>query len=92
MPEVSQYTFTLQEVAEALVKKAGLHEGVWQVLFNFNLGAGNFGAEENVALPGAIATISGLGLLKAEPKSPPNLVVDASVVNPPEKKTKRTAN
>jgi hypothetical protein len=89
MPEIAQYNFSLTEVVEALIKKADLHEGMWQLQVNLNLGAGNFASDPNTALPGAIVTIGEIGLTKGEPSSPRNLVVDASLVNPAKRRTVR---
>lgn len=89
MPEIAQYNFSLAEVVEALIKKADLHEGLWQLQVNLNLGAGNFASDPNTALPGAIVTIGELGLIKGEPNAPRNLVVDANLVNPAKKRTAR---
>lgn len=82
MPEISQYTFSLTEIMEVLVKEADLHEGMWQLLISFNFGAGNFPVDAKTHLPGAVATIASIGLSRAEANSPPNLVVDAAKVNP----------
>jgi hypothetical protein len=37
MSEVNQYMFKYPEIAAALVKQAGLHEGKWQIIMTFGL-------------------------------------------------------
>ena len=51
MPEVSQFTFKYQEVLEALIQKAGLHEGKWQLVMSFGLAAMNMGPNEASLFP-----------------------------------------
>lgn len=82
MPEASQYLFTPKEVLEALVKRAGVHEGRWMILANFGLSAGNFGPSADQMHPGAIVAILQLGIQRAAPETPESLAVDAAVVNP----------
>lgn len=75
------YAFSHKEVVEALIKKQGLHEGVWQLYVEFKLGAGNISAEEPSQYhPAAIIPIVKIGLIVA--KEPSNLTADAAVVNP----------
>lgn len=82
MPEVDQYTFNYKEMTEALVKQAGLHEGKWQVVFSFGLGAINMGPSPAEVVPGAAVAVTSVGLRRASPESPEALVVDAAQVNP----------
>ena len=44
MAEVSQFKFDHKEVVEALIKKQGLHEGIWQLSIEFGFGAAIIGA------------------------------------------------
>ena len=70
---------TLRQVGELLVKKYGLHEGLWDLSIEIQAGIGQFGAPPDV-LPGAIFRISRIGLSKA-----PELgthTVNAAEVNP----------
>jgi len=82
MPEINQYTFPYQEVVEALIKKAGLHEGKWQLTMSFGLSGANVGTTGTDVVPAAIVPITGIGLQKAKADSPAALTVDAAVVNP----------
>ena len=85
MPETTQYTFSYKEVLEALIKKAGLHEGKWQLVMNFGLAALNMGPGPGELVPGAAVAISSIGLQKATAESPASLTADAAEVNPKRK-------
>ena len=82
MPDVDQYSFTHKETAEALVKKAGLHTGKWQLVVTFGWGAANISPEQGLGVPTAFVGVMKLGLGKAKGDTPEDLVVDAAVVNP----------
>jgi hypothetical protein len=82
MPEVNQYTFKHQEVLELLIKKAGLHEGKWQLIVTFGFTPANMGPTADQVVPGVAVSIQNLGLQKAQPGSPEALTADAAVVNP----------
>jgi len=92
VPEIDQYTFTYKELAEALVKKAGLHTGMWQLFVRFGLGAGNAGPEADQVVPTAFIPLLGIGLMKAKEDGPPGLIVDAAVVNPAPRKAKSSSS
>jgi hypothetical protein len=80
MPEASQIVFSFKEIAEALVKRQGLHEGIWGIFVKFGMGASNVGPNENSLQPAAIVPIVELGIQKFEKEN--NLSVDAAKVNP----------
>jgi len=80
MAEVQQYMFSYKEIAQALVKQQGLHEGLWCVSVTFGINATNFGPNDNDLKPTAIIPIMQFGLQRQEKES--NLTVDASKVNP----------
>ena len=82
MPEINQYSFKYAEVTEALIKKAGIHEGKWQIVLTFGLGAANMGPTPQDVVPGAAVAVTAIGLMRAQPESPEVLIVDAAVVNP----------
>jgi len=75
----NQVNFPWHDVTTALVKRAGLHEGLWQVGFAFNLRAMNVQVEKQF-LPAAMAVIEQVVLSRVEKPTP--LSVDAAVVNP----------
>lgn len=81
MSEPSQIMFSYKEVAEALVKKHGLHEGIWTLAINFGLQATNMGPNDSELKPVVMNAILGIGLQRAEKET--NLSVNAAVVNPP---------
>ena len=80
MAEVSQVIFSYKEVVEALVKKHGIHEGIWGLFVKFGIKAANIGATEVNVQPAAIIPLLELGLQKFEKEN--NISVDASKVNP----------
>lgn len=83
MAETKQLNFPLSEVATALVKMHGLHEGKWILGFEFELGAGNFGPSVTEVRPGAFAAIKNV-LLTRQDAGAPDLpfTIDAAVINP----------
>lgn len=80
MAEPSQIVFSYKEVAEALVKKQGLHEGIWGLFAKFGMQATNIGMNESDLKPSVIIPILELGLQKFDKEN--NLSVDAAKVNP----------
>jgi hypothetical protein len=82
MAEATQYTFSWAEVAEILIKKQNIHEGEWVASIEFTINAGVVGTGPTDAKPGMIVTANNVQLAKAQPNSPPHLVVDAAKVNP----------
>lgn len=80
MAEATQYTYKLKELTTLLLKNQGIHEGMWQILINFGLGAANVGANEADLAPAAIIPVLGIGIQRMPDKTP--LTVDAAEVNP----------
>ncbi len=82
MPEVQQFTFSYKEIATALIKQQGIHEGLWGLYVEFVITAGNVSTtpNSNDVLPAAIIPIQRLGLQRFDAEN--NLTVDAAVVNP----------
>lgn len=80
MAEPTQYVFAYKEVVEALVKRQGLHQGIWALYIKFGLKATNVGPAETELAPAAIIPVLEIGLQKAEKES--NLTADAAKVNP----------
>lgn len=81
MPETTQITFKYSELVELMLKKQGIHDGIWGLFVNFGLAASNIGPSEESLSPAAIVGVVGIGLQKFEKES--NLAVDAAKVNPP---------
>ena len=88
MPEVSQYVLNNKELLELIIKDAGLHEGKWMLLASFGIAPGNFGPSNAEAAPGVAVAISKIGIQRAEPHTPEEATLDASVINPPPKASK----
>lgn len=91
MGESKLITFTMPEIAEVLVKRQDIHEGLWGIYVKFGIGAANVpgGPEEGSTekgniLPAAIVPVLELGIQKFD--APNSLTVDASRVNPGGKK------
>jgi hypothetical protein len=92
MAEVETYGFDLKEVAAALIKKQGIHEGLWILAFEFNLGAGNFGSNREDVRPTAFVQINKISLVRQnEISGAPNLIVNAAEINPAQNKTAKEA-
>jgi len=41
MADVQTYVFNYKEVAEALIKKQGIHEGLWVIYMEFGIAGAN---------------------------------------------------
>lgn len=85
MAETTQFSFDLSEVAAALIKQQGLHEGRWLLAVDFQVAAGMMGSDEGEGpKPGMMARITKVHLVRKddEPPGTPGLV-DAAEVNPP---------
>lgn len=80
MAESTQITFTYPELVELMLKKQGIHEGIWGLFVNFGLAASNIGPNETSLSPAAIVGVMGIGLQKFDKES--NLTLDAAKVNP----------
>ena len=78
MADVTQFLFSYKEIVEALIRKQGIREGIWQLYLEFSIGAANIpqGPDQNNLMPAAIIPVSKIGLLKVEKEN--NLAVDAA--------------
>ena len=86
MAEAKLITFSYQEIATALVRHQGIHEGIWGIYARFGLGAANVEDPENKELlPAAVVPIRELGLQQFPDEN--NLTVNAAKVNPKPKNT-----
>jgi hypothetical protein len=89
MAEATQIVFSHKEVVEALLKKQGIHEGIWGLYARFGIGASNVGTTPSDILPAAIVPLMELGLQKFEQEN--NIAVDAAKVNPKGDRVKKAA-
>lgn len=93
MGEVKTYTFDHREVAEALIKKENVHEGLWGIYVEFGIAGANvaFGIgsgrpsvsvmpDDDNIVPAAVVPVLKLGIQRFE--KPNRLTVDAAQVNP----------
>lgn len=78
MPEAKQITFTYQEVAEMMIERLGVSEGLWGVYINFGIQGANIGPNSSDLKPSAIVPVLEIGLQRFE--EPSNLTVDAAKV------------
>lgn len=82
MENPERIMFSYQDVVESLLKRQGIHEGLWGISISFAFGAviaNSTDAPENF-LPAAIVPVREIGIQKFETES--NLTVDAAKVNP----------
>lgn len=75
-----QHFISLEEMGKFLVKRFGLHEGLWDVTFEIQIGIGHFGSTPNDVLPGSMTRISRVGLTPSVNKT--HLTIDAAEANP----------
>ncbi len=92
MAEADRYIFTYKEIAEALVRQQGIHEGLWGVYVEFGIAAANVGStpESNDVVPAAIVPVQKLGLQRFPEAN--NLTVDAAEVNPASESSAKSAS
>lgn len=72
--------FSLKDLAELLIKHKGLNDGLYNVAFKFQIAIGAVGPSPETMFPGAMFSVSGVGLEKVAQTGPHT--VDAAVVNP----------
>lgn len=91
MAEANQILFNYKEVAEALIKKQNIHEGLWGIYLEFGLGAININTEQALdsLTPAAIVPVRRIGIQRFPEAN--SLTVDAAQVNPLPTSGKRTA-
>lgn len=80
--------FSLIELTEILVKHQKLHEGLYNLSLEFQLGVGTVGPTPELICPGAMIGVSGIGLSKTEKEKANIHTVDAAKVNPAPKKSR----
>jgi hypothetical protein len=80
MAETTAITFDFKEVAELLVKKHGIHDGLWTIYVEFGIGAANVGPSPQELRPAAIIPVVKFGIQRVNEST--NLTVDAAAVNP----------
>jgi hypothetical protein len=73
--------FSLVQLTEILVKSQGLHEGLYNLSIEFQIGVGAIGPSPESICPGAMIGISRIGLLKTEEAKKNVHTVNAAEVN-----------
>jgi hypothetical protein len=78
----SEHRFTLQELAAALIRQEGIHEGQWVLNVTFAATGTSVRAdpESGSSVPGLLVSVTGVTLVQATAPSPST--IDAAVVNP----------
>ena len=79
-PVAAGTPLTMKEVAALLIKHYDFHEGKFDLLLEYQFGAGAFGPTPETVNPGVMIGIAKLGLTPSAQPGP--LTVDASEVNP----------
>ncbi len=85
MPEPTQYLLSLTELMELIIKKAGIHEGLWVPSVGMQVGMGAYGPDANQQYPGVAVAIVNFGIQKLDEANKPLpgfTPVDAAKVNP----------
>jgi hypothetical protein len=82
MPESTQITFTYKEIVETLLKREGIHEGIWGIYLEYGLAAVNVNREAGSTdlTPAAIVAMQKIGISRVEEEN--SLTVNAAEVNP----------
>ncbi len=83
--------FSLVEMTEILIKSQGLHEGLYNLSFQFQLAVGAIGPSPELIYPGAMIGISRIGLSKTEEEKANIHTVNAAEINQaPKKRARKT--
>lgn len=76
-----------RDLTSVLIKHYGLHEGLYDLLVEFQISVGAVGPDPSSLSPGAIVGLGRIGLAPAIPNS--SMATDAAVVNPMKKTSKK---
>lgn len=92
MPEAKNYLFSYAELAEIMIKKLDIHEGLWGLYLEFGLGGTNIqtSPDSKTIAPAAITIIKGIGIQRFDSHN--NLTVDAAEVNPAKGMVRKSGN
>jgi len=86
MAEADRYMFDHRELAEALIVKQGIREGLWGISIEFGLAAFNVptGPDGKTISPAAVNVVQKIGIQRFAEAN--NLTVDASALKPKAKR------
>lgn len=76
-----------RDLAEILIKYHDLHEGLYDLTFEFQIAVGAMGPSPESVLPGAMIAVKSVGLMKTEKNGPQT--ADAAKVNPVKKPSRK---
>jgi hypothetical protein len=79
---------SMRDLAGVLVKHYGIHEGLFDLLVEFQIGTGAIGPDPTALTPGAMIGVSRVGLMPSKVEGP--TTIDAAIVNPAKKALKKT--
>jgi len=82
-PLTRRVNFSVIDATLVLLRSQQLHEGLWNLTFEFDATATIFLRHEGRAAPAAVTRILRLALQRTTPEQANDLTVDAAVVNPP---------
>ena len=85
-PQIVSDPLSLKDLAAVLVRHYGLHEGLFDVMVEYQIAVGGFGPDPANPLPGAMMGAHRIGLIRTE--QPSGRTVDAALINPEIKKAK----
>ena len=80
-PGVVGNPLPLKELAAVLVRHYKLKEGLYEPMVEFLIGTANIGPSPDSVAPGAIVSVTKVGLAKVAQPTPNS--VDAAIINPP---------
>lgn len=78
--KVMSVSLNLRQIGEMIIRSEGIHEGLYNVTFEFQIGVGGVGPTPETLVPGATIGVTGVGIAYTEVAGP--LTLDASVINP----------
>jgi hypothetical protein len=78
MAEVTQYNFSLADVAALLIQEAGVKEGLWMIGVNFGIVVTSAGPDKDHVRPSALVCVENLLLTKTTEPGP--LTFDAAEI------------
>lgn len=86
--QLKKYYLDFREIAETIMKRENIHEGIWSIFVEFNYAATNLNSPSGT-FPSFITAVKSVGIFPAQEEN--NIAFDASKLNPapkPKKKTK----
>lgn len=90
MATPAKYVYDFKEVTEALLRKEGISDGLWNIYIEFGIAAANMGPTPQDIRPAAIVPIMKIGIVQTIDRS--NLTVDASILTVRKERKRSIAN